>query len=118
MAIVFAALIAGLVYEPRRTMLKRLLEWHPIVWMGRRSYGIYLYYLPSFYLLSPLHTKFTGLASQICYIGLGFALPITLAALSYHYVEIPFLKRKVQLKWNFLQPQVPVPPLAAVKAAT
>jgi peptidoglycan/LPS O-acetylase OafA/YrhL len=114
-ALLFAVLVAATVYDPRPTLLKRLLESHPLVWLGRRSYGIYLYHLPIFYLVTPLHVKYPGFASQAAYIGLGLTVPVILAALSYHYVELPFLKRKVHLKWNFPKQELGVP--AGEKAA-
>ncbi len=100
-ALLGAVLVAAVINDPRPTLLKRLLESHPLVWLGRRSYGIYLYHLPVFYLVTPLHVKYTGPVSQVAYLGLGLSMPVILAALSYHYVELPFLKRKVELKWNF-----------------
>jgi peptidoglycan/LPS O-acetylase OafA/YrhL len=114
MAIVFAVLIATCVYEPRRTVLKRFLEWHPVVWLGRRSYGIYLYHLPIVCLLLPLHLNFVSAWAQAAYLGLGFALTVIAAALSYHYIEMPFLRLKVHLKWNFPRPPTTFP---AAKAA-
>ncbi len=97
----FAVLIGSTIYEPRRTLLKRLLESHPVVWLGRRSYGIYLYHLPILYLLEPLHTKYTSSTDQVIYFALGLGLSVVFAAISYHYVELPFLKLKGHLKWNF-----------------
>jgi peptidoglycan/LPS O-acetylase OafA/YrhL len=108
-ALIAATLITCLIYEDRPTPLKRFLEWHPMVWLGRRSYGIYLYHLPVFYMLQPMHEKFRSQFDQFGYLALGFGLPVVLAALSYHYVEMPFLKRKVHLKWNFSKPEAVVP---------
>ncbi len=109
MAIVFAVLIGSSIYEPRRTLLKRFLEWHPVVWVGRRSYGIYLYYMPVFVFLKPMYAKYPSFAGQVAHVCLGLILPVVLAAISYRYVELPFLKRKVHLKWNFVKPEPVVP---------
>jgi peptidoglycan/LPS O-acetylase OafA/YrhL len=101
MAFLFAVLIGSVSFDPRRTVLKQVLESQPMVWIGRRSYGIYLYHLPVFYLLQPLHQKFPGTLGNLAYTAAGIVVPVTLAALSYHYIEIPFLKLKGHLKWNF-----------------
>ena len=115
-ALIAATLVACVIYDQRPTTLKRFLEWHPMVWLGRRSYGIYLYHLPVFYMLQPVHEKFKTPLDQGAYIVAGFVLPVVLAALSYHYVEMPFLKRKVHLKWNFAKPEPAASP--AVQAAS
>ncbi len=100
-AIYCAVLIGASVYEPRQTLLKSFLESRPMVWLGRRSYGIYLYHLPIFYMLQPFHAKYSNAVGSLIYTGLGIGLPVVFAALSYHYVEMPFLKLKAHLKWNF-----------------
>ena len=88
-----------------------------MVWIGRRSYGIYLYHLPVFYLLQPFHKKFPGTLGNLAYTAAAIVVPVTLAALSYHYIEIPFLKLKGRLKWNFARAELKTPVCKVVAAS-
>jgi len=62
----------------------------PIVWIGVRSYGIYLYHLPIFEVLTPsrLHLRM-AIVLQI-----RILLTVIVAAASYRFVEARFLRRK------------------------
>ena len=61
------------------------------MWVGRRSYGIYLWHYPIFGLLSA-----SGLAFPVAVV-LSVVLSFAIPALSYRYVERPFLGMKRQL---------------------
>lgn len=60
----------------------------PLVWIGRRSYGVYLYHFPIDRVYS-MHVHSKPLAA----VGV-IATSLIVAALSYRYVEQPFLRRK------------------------
>jgi peptidoglycan/LPS O-acetylase OafA/YrhL len=64
----------------------------PLVWLGRRSYALYLIHLPVLQLWGRVvgHDTWHGAA----YIGSGAAVSIAGAALSWRYVEQPFLALK------------------------
>jgi peptidoglycan/LPS O-acetylase OafA/YrhL len=82
-----AVLIAHMVTD-ERSWLVRLLATPPLVWVGERSYGIYLWHRPIFGLLFG-----AGLAAPVM-AGLGLALTLIIPALSYRFVEQPFLRMK------------------------
>ena len=69
-------------------LFSRILSCTPLVWIGRRSYGLYLYSLP------------IGLALQQADAGVAVTgtltvlLSVVAAALSYRFAEEPALKRK------------------------
>jgi peptidoglycan/LPS O-acetylase OafA/YrhL len=90
-ALMAAALIAGVVQNPAGP-LARLLSLKPLVWVGRRSYGIYLWNLPIVAVIAA--TSLSDHLQLVVKIGLTFLIP----ALSYRWVELPFLHMKARLR--------------------
>jgi peptidoglycan/LPS O-acetylase OafA/YrhL len=88
MAVGSALLVAGLASAPRWPVL----ELPALVWVGRISYGLYLW-----------HFLFTTVAKQgdgivrVASVTAAAALTFAAAALSYRFVERPFLVRKQRL---------------------
>ena len=72
--------IAGLL--ERRTPMSRVFALPPIVWLGTRSYGLYLWHFPLFQLF-----KVTNNATPPAMIVLALALSLIAAELSYRLVE-------------------------------
>jgi len=74
------------------TFLHRILERRWLVWVGRISYGLYLWHVPvlgkagGFHLPGPLR------------VAAGFALTFAAAGLSYYLIERRFLRRKARLQ--------------------
>jgi peptidoglycan/LPS O-acetylase OafA/YrhL len=74
------------------TILHRLLESPSLVWIGRLSYGLYLWHFPIF-------EKVGGWEYlRILKIPVAFALTFMVATLSFYFVERPFLRLKSQFK--------------------
>ena len=72
-------------------LLARTLAWRPLVWIGRRSYGLYLWHLPIFGLVLLGHRAVSGArldAERVLALGLAFAA----AAISFRYVERPAIR--------------------------
>jgi peptidoglycan/LPS O-acetylase OafA/YrhL len=67
-------------------LLSRVLALRPLVGLGRISYGLYLWHPLVFFSTGYFRTK-----------PLALAVSLTLALLSYRFVELPFLRRKAQL---------------------
>ncbi|MCU0278556.1 MAG: hypothetical protein MUE31_06655, partial [Candidatus Nanopelagicales bacterium] len=63
----------------------RVLSIAPLVWIGKVSYGLYLWHWPVYVLLSPARVGMQGLSL----LTLRFAATFALAALSYYFVEMP-----------------------------
>jgi peptidoglycan/LPS O-acetylase OafA/YrhL len=70
--------------------LKRFLSVRPLVWMGKRSYGIYLYHMPIFYFLATVG----GTHGHFMQLVLAPVASTLLAHLSYRFVEQPILHWK------------------------
>lgn len=87
-----AVVIADLTCNPR-SILKRLLSLTPLVWLGKISYGIYLYHYPVFHAVDRLlpHTRILPL------FGVKVVVTLVVASLSY----VLFEKRCLALKRYF-----------------
>lgn len=73
----------------KKSWLDHIFTWKPLCWIGKRSYGIYLWHYPIIILSTPLyeigHEKYWR-------IGLQLAAIIIAAQLSYHFIEKPIRK--------------------------
>lgn len=76
-------------------------QMRPLVWLGKISYGLYVYHVPCLLLslavyaeVFHIHRPLAG--SEETMVGIAFGLPITIAvsAVSYRYLEAPFLRLK------------------------
>jgi peptidoglycan/LPS O-acetylase OafA/YrhL len=83
-----ALLVAGLASAERWPGL----EWNGLVWVGRISYGLYLWH----FLFTPVAKHGSG-PVRIFSVAAAVALTFVAAALSYRFVERPFLLRKQRL---------------------
>jgi peptidoglycan/LPS O-acetylase OafA/YrhL len=89
-----AVLIVGLTLAPG-ALTRRALEWRPLVWIGERSYGLYLWHLPLFWTLpgigaSPWPARWPEAAGRLL-------LAVAVATASYAWIETPFLRLKRRL---------------------
>jgi peptidoglycan/LPS O-acetylase OafA/YrhL len=91
-----AAAIAGM--RDRAVGLARVLRWRPVVWVGERSYAIYLWHLPLITFASDRGYGNKGILA-------AWMLTVIAAALSWRFVERPFLR----LKERFEPTRRPVP---------
>ncbi len=89
-AVASAVVIAHVVVSPR-AMLARLLAIPPLVWVGRISYGLYLWHWPVFLVLNGSRLGWTSGPTM----ALRVTVSLTLATMSYWLWERPFLGLKV-----------------------
>ncbi|HKF89897.1 MAG TPA: acyltransferase family protein, partial [Acidimicrobiia bacterium] len=81
-----AALVVLVAVHPATTITGGLLGTSPMVWIGKRSYGIYLWHWPVFLVTRPgLDIPLTGIPLFV----LRVAITVGLAAASYRFVEVP-----------------------------
>lgn len=84
LAVVSAFLVAVLAHPDSR--LGRAFAWKPLIWLGVRSYGIYLWHYPIIVLTSPsINTE----GVRITQTTLQFIAVLVLAELSWRFVESP-----------------------------
>ncbi|WP_158657468.1 acyltransferase family protein [Blastococcus saxobsidens] len=81
------AVVVGHAAAPGGSVVKTVLSWGPVVWLGQRSYGVYLYHLPL------ILAMFTMGAPRWLYGTAAPALTVLLAAASYRWVEVPLRRR-------------------------
>jgi peptidoglycan/LPS O-acetylase OafA/YrhL len=104
-AIACACLVLHVVYCPSR-LSRLLLENRPLVWVGRISYGLYLWHFPIFNgVLNPTRMAKLGITGPAL-LTLRFAIAFLVAALSFSLIERPFLR----LKRRFERRRAPVNP--------
>ncbi|MBQ9021691.1 MAG: acyltransferase, partial [Eggerthellaceae bacterium] len=82
-SVLSAVVIASLVHP--RTIMSKVFAWDGFVWLGKRSYGMYLWHFPIICLLQPRNA--TMIPWWIYLIEM--ALIIGISALSYRFIEKP-----------------------------
>jgi peptidoglycan/LPS O-acetylase OafA/YrhL len=89
MAVAAGVIVIG-VTQPSRGPLHRFYEAAPIRYLGRISYGLYLFHLPIYLLvITP-----ERLASSVWWVVAALALTLASAALSYTLFEKPVMERR------------------------
>ena len=84
-ALVVAVLVA-VIAHPASRVVSTVLGWAPLRWIGARSYGIYLWHWPVYLVTRPRLD--IGLTT-VPLLALRVAITVTLASLSYRFVEMP-----------------------------
>ncbi len=89
-----SALLVLLLVSAPATLASRGLAWAPLRWTGRRAYGIYLFTWPMISLA--MHQVDLGLP-VLTRTVLGALAGVGMAAVSYRWLEMPFLRWKKRL---------------------
>jgi len=89
-----AAVITSAV-QPGRFALRSFLSLAPLVWIGRISYGLYLWHWPVIVVASPARTGLDGPSLTVVRVGLTFAF----ATASYYLVEQPIRRGALRGRW-------------------
>jgi hypothetical protein len=91
-----AAVITSSV-QPGQFALRSLLSLGPLVWIGRISYGLYLWHWPVIVFASPARTGLDGPTLAIVRVALTFAF----ATASFYLVEQPIRRGALRRRWAF-----------------
>ncbi len=95
MAAATGAVIVAVAAQPR-SVLARVLSLSPLVYVGRISYGLYLYHWPIFLMLDNAHTGLLGW--RLLLVRLAATAVVSVA--SYHLVEQPVRQRRFLRTWR------------------
>lgn len=90
--LVSALLIAVLVQDGQGHGIQRVTTWQPLRYLGRISYGLYLWHYTVYFVVKQEVTTFP--AKPVLQVGLS--IPIAIA--SYHLLERPFLRQKARFR--------------------
>jgi len=82
-------IVGDLVLSPYSYM-RRALSWAPLVYLGTISYGLYLFHYPLYGIIDR-YVSHVGYGPKL---ALKLSLCVLVAALSYHLVEVRFLRLK------------------------
>lgn len=93
----FCLLLLCIIYCERNHYLIGALDSPLARWIGRRSYGLYLYHGPIFVALESLRIP-KSVINFVAVSLLRFGISFGIAAFSYRFLEMPFLKRKAYLR--------------------
>jgi peptidoglycan/LPS O-acetylase OafA/YrhL len=96
-SVLFGIIIINLAVNKK---LKNILEWNVINYLGKISYGIYMYHFIVLIPVLMLASKI-NLNNNVIIYTLVLVITIAISSFSYHYFETFFLKRKV--KYSFIK---------------
>ncbi len=82
--------------------LRAVLSWAPFVYLGRISYGLYVYH----YLIFFLFTRYSTGWERVLRVSLCLLATITVATLSWQLLEKPFLKLKDRHRYGAIDPGI------------
>lgn len=86
LASVFALMLVAACAHPE-SKLAKLFELKPLVWLGQRSYSIYLWHYPLLLLMNPV----SDVSEKPWWVHLlQVALVVAVSAVSYRFIETPF----------------------------
>jgi len=92
----FVALVGAAAASSGRGLLERALAARPLVYIGRVSYGMYLFHVP---VLGSIQRVFSELVEQpLALFATSFLVSMGLAALSHRYVEAPILALQARFR--------------------
>jgi peptidoglycan/LPS O-acetylase OafA/YrhL len=91
------AVIAAVTH--RYTVTGRVLALRPLLWIGTRSYGLYLFHWPIFQIIRGV----AGIPLTWAEFVLAMVITVPITELSYRFLEMPIRKRQFAAWWDSLR---------------
>ncbi|MDQ6797414.1 MAG: acyltransferase [Actinomycetota bacterium] len=92
-----AAVVVAVAADRQRTLFGRVLGMRPLVWLGKRSYAIYLWFWPVL-MLTRAHADINLSGNAV--LAVQLAIIMALAATSYRFVEVPCRSGALGRAWG------------------
>ncbi len=92
-----AAVVVAVGADRQRTMVARVLGMRPLVWLGKRSYAVYLWFWPVL-MLTRAHSDVDLSGNAL--LAVQLAIIMALAAASYRFVEVPCRSGALGRAWD------------------
>lgn len=93
----FGGLLILVLYGSARHWVRRSMEWRPLRFLGRISYGVYVFHWPLLLVLEQMSPLSGNLLLRLAQWLLYMAVLLLLAWLSFRYYEMWFLRQKPRL---------------------
>lgn len=77
--------------DSQPSVVNKVFSWEPFAWVGRRTYGLYLWHWPIFVAVAPMLGSSIITIFVVC-----LALTFVAAELSFRYLETPILARGIR----------------------
>ncbi len=93
---VLTAVLIGAAVHPRATLIQGILARRPLVWLGTRSYSVYLWHWPVFMLTRPgMDVAIDGVELLL----VRLAITVALAEVSFRLIEAPVRTGSLKRLW-------------------
>ncbi|HKP90808.1 MAG TPA: acyltransferase [Thermoleophilaceae bacterium] len=96
--IAMGLLLPAMFGDPAHGVLRRLLAWRPLLYVGMVSYGIYLWHLAVLDQLARWDFRGLGGDRSVVWFAAAFPISLVLATISYYAIERPFLSLKGRVR--------------------
>lgn len=95
----FSVVLACIAVDRKRITASSVLRSSPLSFLGRISYGVYMYHFPIFFYLGIAFAS--GAKASAGRMMLAYGIVLVIATLSYHYLEVPMLRLRSRISSRF-----------------